>query len=69
MLTDLRKRIDKHNEKFKKELKYIKYNQSELKSTITEKKNTLEGMNSRIGDTEEHISDLEDKMMPNTQSK
>ena len=26
-------------------------------------KNVLEGINSRLGDTEEHISDLEDKVV------
>ena len=31
-----------------------------MKDSITEIKNTLEGMNSRLSDTEEHISDLED---------
>ena len=30
-------------------------------------KNTLEGMNSRLGDMEEHISDLEDRIMNITQ--
>ena len=29
-------------------------------STITEMKNTLEGINSRVNDTEELISELED---------
>lgn len=32
-------------------------------NTITEVKNTLEGINSRPGDTEEHTSDLEDRIM------
>ena len=32
-------------------------------------KNTLEGMNSRSGDTEEHISDLEERIMKITQSE
>ena len=30
-------------------------------------KDTLERMNSRISDTEEHISDLEDRIMETTQ--
>ena len=29
-------------------------------------KNTLERMNSRLGDTEEHISDLKDRLMETT---
>ena len=32
-------------------------------------KNTLEGINSRIGDTKEHISDLEDRIMEITQAE
>ena len=32
-----------------------------MNSTITEKKNTLEGINSRITKAEELLSDLEDK--------
>ena len=34
-----------------------------MNNTITEIKNTLEGMNSRITETEERISDLEDRMV------
>ena len=33
-----------------------------MKNTITEMKNTPEGINGRVADTE-HISDLEDKIM------
>ena len=33
------------------------------KTTITEIKNTLEGMNSRISEAEERISEPEDKMV------
>ena len=32
-----------------------------MKNTITEMKNTLEGINSRINNTEEWISELEDR--------
>ena len=38
-----------------------------MKNSITEIKNTLEGMNSWIIDTEEGISDLEDRIMEITQ--
>ena len=34
-----------------------------MNSTITEIKNVLEGINSRISDAEEQISELEDKMV------
>ena len=36
-------------------------------SEIKKKKNSLEGMNSRLTDTEEGISDLEDRIMEITQ--
>ena len=38
-------------------------------NTIIEMKNTLEGMKSRLGDTGEGISDLEDRIMEITQSE
>ena len=34
-----------------------------MKNTITEMKNTLEGINSRITEAEEWISDLEERMV------
>ena len=34
-----------------------------MNNTITEMKTTLEGINSRITETEEQISDLKDKMV------
>ena len=34
-----------------------------MNNTITERKNTLEGINSRITEAEEQISDLEDRMV------
>ena len=34
-----------------------------MNNTVTEIKTTLEGINSRITDEEERISDLEDRMM------
>ena len=34
-----------------------------MNNIITEVKNTLEGINSRITETEEQISDLEDRMV------
>lgn len=45
------------------ELANIKKNTTELKNTITEMKNAPEGINSRLGDTEEQISKLEDRLM------
>ena len=34
-----------------------------MNNTITEMKNTLEGINSRITESEEQISDLEDRLV------
>ena len=34
-----------------------------MNNTINEMKNTLEGINSRITEAEEQISDLEDRML------
>ena len=48
---------------FNKVLENIKKSQIELKNTITEMKNILEGINSRQGNIEEHIHHLEDKIM------
>ena len=45
----------------------IKMNQSEIKDTLTEMKNNLQGINSRVDEAENHINDLEDKEVGNTQ--
>ena len=50
MLTELGKRINKHSANFNEELENIKKDQSNLKSKITERKHTLEGINSRLGE-------------------
>ena len=49
-------KIEKMQEIFTKDLQ-------ELKKKQTEMKNTLEGINSRITETEEQINDLEDRMV------
>ena len=41
----------------------MKKNKLKMKNIITEIKNTLETMNSRVGDTEKCISDLKDRIM------
>ena len=46
MLTELGTRINKYNGSFNKELEIFKKNQSELKNRLTEKKNSLKGINS-----------------------
>ena len=62
MIKDLGQRMEAHIEKleemFKKELEDLKNKQSKRNSTISEMKNTLEGINSRITDAEEQISEV-----------
>lgn len=50
MLNELEEKADENSEDFKNEIESIKMNQSELKNTIVEMKNILEGINSRLGD-------------------
>ena len=40
-----------------------------MKNTITERRNTLERINSRVDDTEEQISELEDKVVENIEAE
>ena len=65
MIQDLGKRmeakIEKLQEMFNKDLEELKNKQTEMTNTITEMKTTLEGINSRITEAEEQISDLEDR--------
>ena len=69
MLTEFWTRIDKHSENFNKELKkYIK-NESELKNTVSKMENRVDGINSRVGDTEQHTNDLKFRIMEITQSE
>ena len=46
-----------------KYLEVLKNRHTETTNIITEIKNTLEGINSRISEAEEWISELEDKMV------
>lgn len=50
-------------------LENIGMNQSKLKNTKTEMKNTLEDINIILGDTKQSISILEDRIMEVIQSK
>ena len=60
MIHDLRKRMEakteKMQERFTKDLQGLKNKQTEIN-------NTLEGINSKITETEEWISDLEYRMV------
>ena len=53
--------MEKVQESINKDLEELK--NKHRNNTIAEIKNTLEGMNSRISAAEEHISELEDKMV------
>ena len=63
MFTEPGERIEEHSGNFNKELENIKKNQLEQKNVLTEMKNTLEGINSRLEDAEEWINSLEDKVV------
>ena len=54
---------------FNKDLEEIKSKQTVMKNTINEIKNSLKGINSRITEAEEWISDLEDKIVEITTAK
>ena len=76
MLNELRGQADKLNEKFikgigniKMKLEDIKKNQSEMHTILTEIKNTLQGINSRLHEAEDQITYLEYKETENTQSE
>ena len=55
-------------ENFNKELEKI-FKKSKLSNTVTESKNKQQDVNSKLDDTEEEISDLEDRVVEITQSK
>ena len=62
MLNELR-RMDEHSEKFNKELQNIK-NWTVMKDTITEMKNTPEGINNRLNEGIPWQSSGYDSMLP-----
>ena len=53
--------MEKMQESINKDLEELKNNHTETNYTITEIKNTLEGISSRIYGAVEQISELEDK--------
>ena len=68
MLKELRKIIYRKADNCSKELETVKRKQSKLDNSIAEIKTNLEAMNSRLNNTVERISDLEDRIMEITQS-
>ena len=63
MIKNLENKMEKMQESINKDLEELKNKHIETNNTITEIKNTPEGLNSRISEAEEWISDLEDKMV------
>ena len=62
MIKNLENKMEEMQESINKELEELKNKHTETNNTITEIKNTLEGINSRIAETE-RISELEDKLV------
>ena len=59
--------MEGHSENFNKKLENIRKNQSKLRNIITEMKNTPKGINSRLDDTVEWISRIEERAAEITQ--
>ena len=62
MIQNLGTRMEKIQETLNKDLEELKCKQTMMNNTINEIKNSL-GVNSRITEEEEQISDLEDKIV------
>lgn len=69
MLNKVEHTIKELREHFNKKIENVIKNQSEVKNIVTEMKKTLEGTHSRLVNTEEWISDLEDRIVKFTQSE
>ena len=63
MIKNLENKMQKMQESINKDLGELKNKHAETNNTITEIKSILEGINSRIPEAEEWISELEDKMV------
>ena len=64
MIKNLENKMEKMQDPINKDLEELK--NKHTNNTITEIKNTLEGINSRISEAEEWVNELEDKMMETT---
>ena len=63
VIKNLENKMEKMQESMNKDLEELKNKHTEKNNTIAEIKNILEGINSRISEAEEWISELEDKMV------
>ena len=61
MIKNIGNRMEKTQETFNKDLEELRGKQTMMNNTINELKNSLEGINSRITESEEWISELEEK--------
>ena len=61
MIQNLGNRMEKIQETFNKDIEERKSKETVMNNTINEIKNSLEGINRRITEAEERISNLEDK--------
>ena len=61
MIKNLENKMEKMQESINKDIEELKNRHAETNNTITEIKNILEGINIRMSETEEWISELEDK--------
>ena len=68
MVIRMRKELTGNYISMKKDIKTMNKNQVDMKTTISEIKNTLEGIKRRPDETEYQISELEDKVEKNTLS-
>ena len=59
LIQNLGKRMEKIEEMYNNDLEELKRKQTLTNNTINEIKNSLEGINSRITDTDERLSDQE----------
>ena len=63
MIKNLENKMEQMQESINKDIEELKIKHTETNNTITENKNILEGINSRLSEGEEQISELEDKMV------
>ena len=63
MIQNLGNRMEKIKKTFNTDLEELKSKETMMNNTINEIYNCLEGINSRITEAEERISDLEDKIV------
>ena len=62
-ISSLETRIEKIQEKFKRDLEEIKKSQYIMNNAINEIKHTLEGTNSSITEAEDRISEVDGRMV------